>query len=250
MLIAGYSEHQNAFASTLKLNSKNSIILFEGREGIGKTTLLSKCIDNLPVRGNHDIVRFDFKNSEDFMGIEWILSELNRLLPAQVKRNRQKHPNIKNYSFYLQLGSGNKITNYGQTPTEQSDIIFKATDEWFNEYSKKKRNLLLAFDDYHKASLQVRDWMEACFLRRVVETNKLRVVIAGVEVPKLPNLVWGGRCQHYELNGVFDSKEWVHVLGKRVPDENPHSYLHAVCDLFNGHPGDITTFIRGIENST
>jgi hypothetical protein len=244
--IAGYLEEQRAFTSILKPDCKSPVIFLKGQKGMGKTTLLSVCKKSIPQKVNLDVVFFD--GLDKSINLEKIVDQLSDLQKTK-KSHTNKQP-INN--FFIQVGYKNKMSYVGQTPIEQADILFKKTDEWFKEYNKLRRNLLVVFDNYHTVSPEVRDWAEKCLLRKVEEIKKLRVVIAGEDVPELPNFVWGEYCEKFDLKGVLDAKEWMSVvsaLEKRVPDEHPTSYLHAVCDFYNGHPGDIRTFIQGFEYS-
>lgn len=135
-------------------------------------------------------------------------------------------------------GSDNQIRVVLQAdnPAVREEHRTIMTGALFEDLRKLDRIFLVAFDTYEQATTEVKDWISGPFLTRTTTAGKVRVAVAGQEIPDPNTIEWDYCCEKYELFGVREAKHWMPViesLGLMTPDEQ---WLAGVCFALNGRP--------------
>ncbi len=251
-LLADYQDERAAFNALLEPDCRQRILLLRGESGIGKTTLVQACLDEMP-RGMPCIciqllrsavsVAEIFYRGGDRLGWEHLPN-----FTAQVAE-LQGTPRIQVDSNWL-TGINNRINValHAETPSDQESRQAILTGAWFDDLKRLPAPILLALDIYEQATQQVADWISGPLLARVAEGGALRVLVAGQKVPDDKNIEWGNCCMLRELPGVREAKHWLPVvdaLGRQIPGE-PLAWLAGVCYALKGRPSEIRKVIESL----
>jgi len=185
---ADYQEQRAAFDDLCKPQCDKPILFFEGESGLGKTALLRDCKNRIPEGVKN--ISFDCKNTT--ISISEIfsrsvhrfgqvgLSEFGKSLSSLSRLNI-------NVADIKQLGDQNTIdiALRAENEAERETRRTLLTNSWFRDLQKLEDQLLVIFDTFEKAGLQIASWLCGPFLARVSDTPRMRVAIAGQRTPDL-----------------------------------------------------------------
>lgn len=252
---ANYAKEQQAFNDLLRPGCPLTILLFRGDSGSGKTHLLRRCLQTLP----QDIssVCFDFKDS--LVGIEEFFSRSctaagpapwrsfsHELLRFQ-QGSRRRVSVALDRNWLIGVNNQINVTLGVNDTAAREERSTALTAAWFEDVSHFSHQLLLVIDTYEKAPAEVSAWFKSSFLARVARTDRLRVVVAGQEVPSQETIEWGHCASQYDLYGVQEAGYWlpvVQAMGLRVPASNPEVFIQGICYALSGNPSEIMKLIR------
>lgn len=252
MSIANYKEHREAFKALLSEDCGKPILLFQGKSGTGKSTLLEFCRNQIASNGYQILV--DLRNTSNVMQI---FSQSGRRLTWECFNNFKSHLNDLSRQFNInvnentQAGVGNTINVelkalFENTTLEQRAERYTAlTNAWIADMDQLDKPCVLLFDVYEKANSEIKRWIDGDFLSCVTDSQQIRVVIAGQSVPD--SFEWKHCCELKELYGVHEAEEWLPVIkakGRVIPAQNPIDYLAGICDALNGNPSAIIEIIN------
>jgi len=254
-IIADYNQQRAAFEALLQPNPSQRILFFRGQGGSGKTTLLNACLqiarerDVMPcipiqLRGTAVSVAEIFHRVVDCLDWERLprfmdqVDTLQGPLRVQIDHNRQ-------------IGIGNRIdvALHAETPADRQGRRAALTQAWFDDLRALDSPLLVALDTYEAATTEVQEWISGPFLARAAQAHRLRILLAGREVPDLTNIEWGHCCTNHELLGVPESKHWwpvVEAMKRQIDVPDPKSWLAGVCHAFQGRPKEIMQIIQDL----
>lgn len=253
--LANYQEERLLFKTLLDSNCPKSILMFRGGSGIGKTTLLNSCLQNVP---NHiKPIPFELKQATvtvaevfdrvgEYVGWEHFSYFKNQLasfldVPTiHIAENRQEGSNNQ---INVALGS-----EHAEIREHRRAELTKA---WFADLRNLPHITLLSLDTYEKATTEVKTWVESRFLPRVPRVPKLRVLVAGQEVPDAQNIEWSSYCEACDLFGISDAQQWlsvVNALDRRIDAPDPLSWLAGICYALKGRPKDIVQIIENLPH--
>lgn len=256
-IFANYEQERHAFRTLLQPDCEKRIVFFAGASGMGKSNLLMSCGANLPCNVAH--IPIAFKGSTT--GIAEIFSRTMRYLkrlnmPLSNLEKKVSELTGKHLSVSLeeieQTGNNNQISIalHADNLHEREERQVHLTDTLFQDIEKHQYLCLWIMDTFEQATTEVSDWVAARFLERVAFSNQARVVLAGQKIPE-KSIDWHHCCESYELFGVKEAQHWLPViesLGKRVPVENPESWLAGVCYALKGNPKEIMNLIKEFPN--
>jgi hypothetical protein len=249
--VADYEEAKLAFESLYQDVCERRILLIRGDGGKGKTTLLKHCHERIPsdvrklrieLRGEAVGIAEIFLRSGHFLKWEQMprfarkLAELEGQPEAEIKQN-------------VVIGFRNRITSVlnTQDPTVREFHRASLTEAWFEDVDALGTLFLVLFDAYNEATTEVKDWISGPFLARAADSERLRVAIAGRNVPNQNNIEWGDCCREVTLTGVFEARYWLPVvrqMGRRIPAQDEVSWLSGLC---HAHQGDPWSIMQGLE---
>lgn len=252
-LIADYEAERALFNALLRADAPERILLFRGRSGIGKTKLLSACREAAPAFVR--LVPFQFKNmvvssaeifyrTGDMLGWEHFplfMEAVERLegpRAVQVDSNRLFGINQKI-----------EVVLTGEKVADQDQRLAELTRAWFGDLRQLPYDVLFIFDTFELAGTSVSQWLAGPFLTRAAAIPRVRVLIAGQEVPEEDNVEWGHCCRARELTGVREAAHWlpvVEALNRYIPHPNPLDFLAGICYAYAGRPDVILKFIEDL----
>lgn len=126
-----------------------------------------------------------------------------------------------------------------RTPDEGDRAARRAqlTQALFDDLRAWEGCLVLLFDTYEQADLEVRDWLAGPCLARARRTANLVVVVAGRQVP-VPSIEWASCCHHHRLGAVEDVDAWENYA-RRQGWPVPRAWIEGFCAALRGHPGQV-----------
>jgi hypothetical protein len=254
---ADYQQEREAFLTLLEPDCIERILLFIGQSGAGKTTLIQCCHESacrltcyVPIEFNPDMIGIP----EIFCRIGDCLKWDN--LPEFTKKICSINPDINEISVNMAKikirGDKNQIRVVIDAPQGiREERLSILTTALFEDLRKMDQLIVLVMDSYEKATKEVQQWISSHFLARTVEiTDKVRVAVAGQEVPDANNIVWGHICKTIRLPGVPKASHWMPVvkaLGKVIPSDSPLDFMEGICHALRGRPDAIMKVIEGLE---
>jgi energy-coupling factor transporter ATP-binding protein EcfA2 len=252
MSIANYKEHRQAFKALLEANCSKPILLFKGKSGNGKSTLMEHCQTQIhqdihqvlvDLRSPTNVMQFFYKSAErlnwdSFEHFKKYLNELTQEFNINVNGNTQ-------------AGVGNMInvelkTFFESTTLEQrAERYTVLTHAWAKDINNLDHPCVLLLDAYEKAHTEFQDWVTRDLLNSAANSQHIRVVVAGQSVPD--SFEWKHRSVIKELDGVHEAEEWLPVIkamGRVVPSPSPIELLRGFCIALNGNPAAIKKLIE------
>ncbi|ASF47496.1 AAA family ATPase [Methylovulum psychrotolerans] len=251
MSIANYKEHREAFRTLLEEDCCKPILLFKGESGTGKSTLLKYCREQI---NNHHQVSIDLRNTADVMQI--FLQTCNHLKRDHFDHFKQHLSNLNqdfniNVNGNAQAGVGNMINVElkalfaNTTPEQRAERNSALTHAWIDDINNFDKPCVMLIDVYEQANTEIKRWIDSDFLNCVADSQQIRVVIAGQNVPE--SFVWNHRSKLKTLYGVPEAEEWLPVIeamGRTIPVEPQLTYLAGICHALKGNPAEIRKIIE------
>jgi hypothetical protein len=251
--IADYVTERQAVFDLFQPECDCRIVLLRGGSGSGKTTLLAHCQEQTPASVFH--LPIQLRGST--------------VTAAEVFYRAGRHltwdrlPHFTGYVAEMQGGAGVKVDRnflagignhinvalHAEQPLERDHRRVALTEAWFDDLADLPRPFLVFFDTYETATAEMKEWISGPFLARAVQVDRLRVVIAGQEVPDARNIEWGHCCKSHDLYGVHEAHHWLPVvreIGCYVPAPDPLSWLAGVCHTLKGNPDGIMKILKGL----
>lgn len=254
--LANYTDEQQLFAGLLQAQCARRILIFRGGSGMGKTTLLRTCLQQVPSHVDH--VPFDLKSDFPVAEVfERVADQIGHEHFPRYQRQVNTLGQRLEFADFEQTGSGNRIDVYTLlntgSPEERQDRRVTLTSEWFSDLRSLPRPLLISLDTFNqdKGSTELKDWLAGPFLARAARLTQLRILLAGQHPPE-PNTEWGHCCELRDLYGVGEAQAWLPVLEQMQratpPELEPLSYLAGICYACKGHPHLIRQAIEGLPH--
>ena len=227
------------------------ILLYEGKSGYGKTTLLRHCL-NKP-KNKILNVKFCFKSGaisigEIFFKTIATLGE-TKFVEFNKALNSLSTELVVNVSNIEQLGTKNRI-ELALYAHDESDKKFRElllTEAWWKDLQAINSKVVFVFDTFEKVGNNLNDWIISSFLPRIPYLKNVKVVIAGQNVPDSNNIDWGEYCKHIILQGISNPHEWVSIIEQKNKSINftvdSINWLHGVCNALQGSPALILKII-------
>ena len=259
MMIANYTSHRTAFQTLLQENTRR-ILLVTGAKESGKTALLGACLAGL----NPEIscATVDLRNTAG--GVVGLIGAIaQRLgwkkLPALKDRWEAIGGPIKvEVSRNTMIGFSQVINVQLGTPgpATKDDRALSLTDALLDGTDRINGQVLLVFDSFETASLDIQQWIAGQLLPFAAQSDAIRVVIAGRMTPDPNDLTWGQMSELCELQGVSLAADWLPIfkasnrmLPPDVPSGDPATWLAGVCYALKGQPGEIMRFINTLPKA-
>jgi hypothetical protein len=229
--LADHRPSREAFEQLLTPDPDACILLLHGPEPeAGKTRLLDHCFARLPSDvGN---VRIDMK--EVSHPADELLSILRLMLPDKLlphlaaARQARASPLIQVMGNRL-IGVNTVSVAVTIDPESERASLIEA---FFIDAVSLPRPLLIAIDSYERASTAAKAWVAGPFLTRIAQVKKIRVIIAGREVPELSGR-WSACCGPLQrLEPVTQPSEWKRVIGemgRQLESADPDGTLAEIC---------------------
>lgn len=248
--IADYHDQREAFLSLLNPDCEKRILLFRGPAGTGKTSLIMACLDKVcgPVyhvpfqlRGTAVSIAEIFWRTGSNLGWDCLpnfTEQLSYFSGINVNIDGNKMRGINNQI---------RVVLHADNPADREYRQVSLTEAWFEDINSLDQLLLMVMDTYEQATDDVKDWISGPFLIRTVNSGKIRVALAGQEVPDPKTIEWGRCCEMHELFGVREAKHWVPVvenLDRVIPVEHPLDWLAGICHALDGQPDKIMKIIK------
>ena len=246
-LFADYQEERELIRALATERCDRRILFFQGASGVGKTSLLGSCLEELEGHENGILsCPIDLRNCS--------ISEILAYLCQRVGWER-----LPQFKAHLVTRTEGAVASPQQqihlalrsTGREDRDQHLAAmTNEVFADLENLQQPLVVSLDHYEKASEEVSGWIEGPVLGQVASIASVRVVLAGQRVPER-NIMWGRCCREQQLYGVKAAEEWlpvVYAMGKVLPTAEPQGWLAGVCHALDGHPSRIIKVIEGLKN--
>lgn len=251
---ANYEEELLAITALFEPECRQPILLLRGAAGKGKTTLLSRALEDLPP--GVKCLRIDLKGSE--VGVDEIFQRPSHyfnwtpLSHFTLQLERLEIPGPVRTSTNIQVGIGNRIRevlSVEDRPTRDRRYAL-LTEAWFRDILALPGPLVFVFDTYNHAGTETREWISRLFLPRIALCEGVRAVVAGQEVPDRNTIEWGHCCRECTLKGVPEPHHWESVIehmGRRITAvglEARRDYLRGICDFAEGDPYGIMHWIE------
>ncbi len=131
---------------------------------------------------------------------------------------------------------------------DQESCWATLTDAWVKDLKLFDRLMIIALDTCEEAVTEVQNWIGGSFLSKVARIDKIRVLLAGQNLPNPKNSEWEPWCESYDIDGVQEVRYWLPIVeaeNRKTPHE-PHAWLHGVCTALKGHPESIIKVIQGL----
>jgi hypothetical protein len=240
MSIANYKEHRQAFNNLLQADCDKPILLFKGKVGIGKSTLVEYCCDSVT---NTHYAYFNFKNhTKNIQQVFYTLAENLKL--ENVDDFLEIIPSV-NIGGNTQAGVGNVINvELNQNILiQRAEYHTKLTKRLVKEANRFQDPFIIFIDTYEKANTEIQSWIKGDLLNCVKIENKLRVVIAGQNVPEISH-EWKRYSILKELHGVHEAEEWLPVIDAKRKKSPPSEFLKSFCAFANGNPSKMLEYIE------
>ncbi len=257
MTTANLHIERDLFKELFLPNTEKRILIIKARSGFGKTHCINHCV-NRHLPDGIDKITIQLKGIKS---ISQIFSRFTQKLNLDDTSNFSinlplilNSPDINIERNWL-IGIGQKITINLEnlSPEARMDRIVGITDALFGDLEERNANILVTFDSFEKAPGEVRDWISQTFLENVASSNRVRVLLAGEDVPDHnEGYGWSECCNPHNLTGIMEADHWLPVIqyfGRRLPtleelNDSPQGWFRGVCDAFNGNPQDIVLFIK------
>ncbi len=246
--LANYREQRESFARLWTQDCPEPILLFSGQSGSGKTSLLRNCRRTAP----NDACQVFVDCKQDGVNAAEVFSRTvhhagRDKLPA-FSRWLQQH-NVEIWDNQIEGNSNqiNVVLNSG-SKEEREERRIMLTDAWLQDTNQLDTPILLAVDTYEKAADDLRTWLNSIIVRLPHASRRLRLVVAGQEIPSTDTCEdWADCCCEHPLYGVPEAEHWLPVvaaLGLRVPVDPPLTFLAGLCHAFKGNPAKIIEIIK------
>jgi hypothetical protein len=249
--LADYENERRAFEALLQDACPQRILLLHGESGSGKTSLLKHCqhrlqstVAHVPIqlRGSTvDVAEIFYRAGR---AVSW---ERLRQFTGQVAQLQQAATVKIDRNWLLGINNHISVALQADSPQDRSYRRAALTEAWFEDVQALGEPLLMVFDTYEAATVEIKEWLSGPFLARVATANPVRVVIAGQSVPDRHNIEWGNCCLEHRLYGVPEARHWLPVieaLGLYIPGESPLDWLAGVCYAVQGKPAEIIKIIQ------
>jgi hypothetical protein len=164
-------------------------------------------------------------------------------LPTYSQFLRQHNVEIRDNQIE---GNSNQISVVlgGGSELERKERLVGLTDAWLCDLDRLDRPLLLAFDTYEKAGADLKSWLHSVLVRLPRACSRLRIVLAGQEVPSTSTSEeWADCCCEYELKGVPEPEHWLPVI-EELGLQIPRLFLAGICHAMQGNPAEILKAIQ------
>lgn len=251
--LADYEREQAAFADLLQPRCAHRILLLQGDSGTGKTTLLSTCLERVPEHVTK--IPINLQGSvvgvaEIFFRVGWILGwdRLSRFTRQVAELQGLPRVQIDN-NWISGINNSISVALRAENPADQEHRRAALTEAWFEDLRELTSPVLMALDTYEQAPEETARWIGGPFLARAVQTESLRVLVAGQKVPDANTIEWGHCCTTYQLFGVPEARHWLPIvlaMNKEIPIRDPETWLAGVCYALHGNPNDIMQIISGL----
>lgn len=249
--IANYHAERLAFKELVQPECERRILLFEGKSGSGKSTLLKHCRTHIP-KESHPIPVDLRGTSLNLVGL--FLNTTHQLknesfavfFDKLAELSGRSAVGLKNVA---QWGNENQINVALQANNclSREEQLSMLTHAWFSDMQAVQRQCVVMMDTFEQANKEIKEWVSGEFLKKVANSENLRVTVAGQSVPDDSRIEWAYCCQKWTLKGVKETEDWmklVNELGRKVPDDNPSSFLRGICTGLNGNPKQIMEIIE------
>lgn len=211
------------------------ILLLDAQGGMGKTTLLRefmrRCPGDVPfapvdLKGNttslHEIF-YRMCDALDWEGFPTFASRVESLGQVTIADNRI----IGRAEIEVALRSPDE----GDRAARRADL----TRAFFADLRALQRRILLIFDTFEEAPLEVKEWFQSSFLAFSHHTPDLVVIVAGRQIPE-ESIEWTACCISHCLVPVREPESW-RIYADRIGAVLPSpEWIAAFCDLLDGHP--------------
>ncbi len=251
---ANYEREQALYRGLFAEVCETKILFYRGESGTGKTTLLQACQADLQ-RFEERMLHVPIQLRSRTVGVAEIFYRLaGRVGWEQLPRFRSQVEGFQNMSSVsinsnFLVGDNQKIAValHGGDPADGPHRRAALTDAWFGDLEDLPRPLLLLIDTYEAANHEVRDWIAGPFLGRAAHVERMRVILAGREVPDANNIEWGSCCRSCDLTGILNARHWlpvVEAMNRYIDVPDPLSWLTGVCQALDGRPKDIMQLLE------
>jgi hypothetical protein len=253
--IANYEAPRKAFDALLAAECAARILLLRGESGSGKTTVMTHCCSRIPAGVAHVPVQLRgtvVNVAEIFYRVGMTLgwSALPRFMDRVAASLTDGSARVAIENNQLE-GMNNRISVVlnSESESKREERRSALTNALFEDLSARRGLVLMLFDTFEHAPIEVQGWLSGPFLARAVQTPCIRVVIAGQSVPDSTNIEWGPRADLHDFFGVIEAKHWMPVVSamrRRIDVDNPVSWLAGVCHAVKGRPDAIMKIIEGL----
>lgn len=244
MKLANRTKEVEFFKQMLLGQIPKQILLIQADSGMGKTSLLAKFAGLCLVHSEAVLlVQIDLKSAKT-TGIAYIFSRLQRKL-GEGNFTRFNAALREFLSTGIEV-SGNQIEgteNQIQVVlhTENEDIynirLNKLQEAFFSDLQALKKPILIIFDTFNSAPLQLANWIGGGFLAEIADIENIKVVIAGQSVPT-PTIEWMDKSETHCLFSIDDINNWYSFArDKGLPFKKEE--IKVFVRLLNGHPAKI-----------
>lgn len=188
------------------------IVLFKGKSGFSKTSLLRAAQEYAESCLDVTVIYVDFKIQQ-----------------LQVEANFLKE---------LQLGLGEIFPEFK---------VAKEINGWVLRESLRKINqpILIIFDTYEKitGTQEFVQWIENQLLAEVVNCKNLRFLVAGQNIPDFEGTRWHNYAEKHELDAIDDQslwKAWIHELNPTINDD----HIEGIVTGLQGVPSTVSQALK------
>lgn len=252
-VIANYVDEQAAIQSLWQSSCSHRIVLLKGDSGCGKSTLVSFAAQTMPhdelhwipiqLKGSTVNVAEIFAQSVQIVGYKAFPN-----FQKEVKRLRGIKVEVNDTTIH---GDHNEVSAalHVDSVAEQKRRRDRLTSAWFEDVTKlrRKKPIILGLDTYEQASEDIKDWIAHVFLPRASRLKRIRILLAGQEVPDVQaGIAWNHCCKPFEMYGIDKAEKWLPVIEAEeriLPDHLGLKWLAGVCFALNGRPAEILAII-------
>lgn len=258
--IANYVNEQKSFRKLITDNSLQRILIFQGDSGVGKSSLLNHCLDQiaidkvpvikLEIYDVHDAIPMLFylmsiqligDREEGWQLFDTFVHKVGQLTntPSDERTGRWLR-GLRRYLIQLNVET--------QSADARRSLYTELAEAWFDDAEKLDMPFVLALDTYEQATTAFDQWFSQEFLTYVADSSMIRVLLAGQTAPNLDSSLHF--CTHVvELQGVHETIAWLEIskaLGREIPAE----LLGSMCQVLNGNPSQIMGIILGTPQTS
>ena len=254
-VLANYGEHLALFRTLLADDCRQSVLLFRGESGVGKTALLNACVTeakrkadeihcvSIQLRYAYVSIAEIFYRLGGYIGWPHLANFMARVAAFQ------EAPTINIEKNWMVGQNHISVALHAESPADRQLRQAALTDAFFHDLRALSQPLLIVMDTYEDAHTEVQQWLDGPFLSRVAQTLQVRVLVAGQQVPDAHNIEWGFCCQAQDLYGVHEAAHWLPVvaaMNRIIPAPDPHSWLAGICHALKGRPNAIMQIIENL----
>jgi len=252
-LLANYNEELNYFRRLFEADCRNRILFFRGESGVGKTSLLSVCLQEIKAQA-HQLVHIPIQLRNSSVTVSEIFYRCGeyigwpRLNQFRKEVSAFQETSVVNIQENRMLGQNQiEVALYAENPADRAHRQAALTNAWFSDLKAVPSPILVILDTYEDATTEVKEWIDGPFLARVARTPNLRVLLAGQKVPDSNNIEWGHCCQKRDLFGVHQASHWMPVIeamNRQIEAPDPLSWMSGICHVLEGRPNAIMQIIE------